>query len=204
MAEEEKKEEKAKEGAGKSGGGMLLVIISAVNLLVSAGTIGFLFIHFKNAQKPGIEDVAEHGDDHDGGNEEGKEPAEGGGGGHDGGHGEAKNAGGATSDERNFGKMIPLEEFTVNLATVGSVRPQFFRVKITLEVPNDDIEGEISQKMPKVRNAIIDLVNSKKPKDLATVEGRDHMKEEIKNALNAFLVTGKVSEVLFTNFALSS
>jgi flagellar FliL protein len=58
--------------------------------------------------------------------------------------------------------------------------------------------------MPQVRNAIIDLFNSKSPTDLANAEGRDYLKEEIRNALNGFMVTGKVKGVFFTNFALSS
>ena len=40
--------------------------------------------------------------------------------------------------------------------------------------------------------------------DLASAEGRDYLKEEIRNALNGFLVNGKVKGVFFTNFALTS
>ena len=77
-------------------------------------------------------------------------------------------------------------------------------MNISLEVPNEDAEGEVTSKMPQLRNAIIDLFNSKRPGDLATSDGRDYLKEEIRNALNSFLVTGKVKGVFFTNFALSS
>ncbi len=58
--------------------------------------------------------------------------------------------------------------------------------------------------MAQVRNTIIDLINSKKPSDLDTPEGREYLKDEIKNALNGFLNTGKVRGVFFTNFAVSS
>jgi flagellar protein FliL len=103
-----------------------------------------------------------------------------------------------------FGKMITLDQFTVNLSTPGSVNPKFARVNIAVEVPTDDTENELNQKMPQVRNTVIDLFNSKRPADLATPEGRDYLKDEIKKALNDFLVTGKVKGVFFTNFALSS
>jgi flagellar protein FliL len=100
--------------------------------------------------------------------------------------------------------MVTLEQFTVNLSTPGSVNPKFVRVNISLEVPTEDAEAEVTTKLPQVRNAIIDLFNSKRPADLATAEGRDYLKEEIRNALNGFLVNGKVRGVYFTNFALSS
>ena len=99
---------------------------------------------------------------------------------------------------------MTLDQFTVNLSTPGSASPKYVRVNISLEVSSEDAELEVNSKMPQVRNAVIDLFNSKRPGDLATAEGRDYLKEEIRNALNAFMVTGKVKGVFFTNFALTS
>lgn len=124
--------------------------------------------------------------------------AEGGGGG--GGHG----GGGAPAKKlTQYGKMLTLEQFTVNLASAGTVNPKFIRVNISLEVPSDEIEQELNQKMPRVRNVIIDLFNAKKASDVASPEGREFLKDEIRNSLNSFLVSGKVKGVFFTNFALS-
>jgi flagellar FliL protein len=99
--------------------------------------------------------------------------------------------------------MVTLDQFTVNLSTPGSVNPKFVRVNISLEVPTDDTEGEVTSKMPEVRNVIIDLFNSKRPADLANAEGREYLKEEIKNAINGFMVSGKIRGVYFTNFAMA-
>jgi flagellar FliL protein len=104
----------------------------------------------------------------------------------------------------DFGRMISLEQFTVNLSTSGTIQPKFARVNIAIEVPSEDAELEINQKMPRVRNTIIDLFNSKRPIDLQNTEGRNLLKEQILNALNSFLVTGKVKGVFFTSFAVSS
>ena len=100
--------------------------------------------------------------------------------------------------------MITLEQFTVNLITPGSVNPKYVRVNISLEVPNEDIENEVTSKMPQVRNVIIDLFNSKRSADLSTSDGRDFLKEEIRNSLNNFLVSGKIKGVYFTNFSLTN
>ena len=99
--------------------------------------------------------------------------------------------------------MVTLDQFTVNLTTPGSTTPKYVRVNISLEVPSDDVESELTQRMPQVRNAIIDLFNSKRPSDVVSEEGRQYLKEEIRGALNGFMVSGKVKGVFFTNFALS-
>jgi flagellar FliL protein len=188
-AAEEKTESTSPAASG--GGSKLGMLLTLVNLVATLGMIGILFVSLQREKRtPSVEDIAAHPADskkEEGG--EGKEGKEG---------KEAKKKSG------EFGKMVSLEQFTVNLSTPGSVNPKFVRVNIALEVPNDDTENEVTSKMPQVRNVIIDLFNSKRPADLATAEGRDYLKDEIKNALNGFMVTGKVRGVFFTNFALTS
>jgi flagellar basal body-associated protein FliL len=200
-AAEEKVESAGAPAAARVEGSKLVLILTGVNLLATIGMVAILFISFKKeSSNPSVDDIAAHGDDAHG------EKAAGGG------HGEAKKdehgnpipGGGGAAKPSHFGRMVTLEQFTVNLSTPGSVNPKFVRVNISLEVPTEDAEAEVNTKMPQVRNAIIDLFNSKRSTDLATAEGRDYLKEEIRNALNGFLVSGKVKGVYFTNFALSS
>jgi flagellar FliL protein len=203
---EEKNEAAAAAPVSASGGGnsKLTVILTIVNTVVSVAVIGLLFTSLQKEKKTQrIEDIVV---------EEG-ENAEGGGGGHGapapaGGHGAP--AGGHRGADAHgakklagFGKMVTLEQFTVNLTTPGSTTPKYVRVNISLEVPSDDVETELTQRMPQVRNAIIDLFNSKRPSDVVSEEGRQYLKEEIRSALNGFMVSGKVKGVFFTNFALS-
>ena len=181
------------------GGNKLVLLLTVVNVLVTSGIVAVLVMSFqKQKSATGIHDInasagSEHGADDKGG-----------GGGEHGGGGAHGGAGGKAKSGLVSGKMLTLEQFTVNLATVGTVNPKFARVNISVEVPNDDAEQEVTQKMPQVRNTIIDLFNSKKPADLASPEGRNFLKDEIKQSLNSFLKTGKVTGVFFTNFALSS
>lgn len=166
----------------------LVPLLTVVNLMATLGMITVLVISFqKDKKKPSIEDIAAHAP-----SEHGKE-------GEKGGHGaDGKDSAKSPAD---FGKMVNLDQFVVNLSTPGSVSPKFVKVNVSIEVPTTDSETEVASKMPQVRNTIIDLFNSKRPGDLATVEGRDYLKEEIKNALNGFMVSGKVKGVFFTNFA---
>jgi flagellar protein FliL len=172
------------------GGGRLGTILTAVNTVATLAMIGVLFVSFqKEKSKQSVEDIVAHvPEEKDATKKEGGKEGE---------AAEKKKSAG-------FGKMVTLERFTVNLSTPGSASPKYVQVNISLELPTDDSESEVNMKMPQVRNVIIDLFNSKRPADLATPEGRDYIKEEIRNALNGFLVTGKVKGVFFTNFALSS
>jgi flagellar basal body-associated protein FliL len=170
------------------------------------GMLALIFLSFKKeASHQSIEDIAAHPPGAEGGGGHGDKKAEGHGGGgeHGGGHGGGHGEGGEKKKSLEFGKMVTLEQFTVNLSTPGSVNPKFVRANLSLEVPSEDVETEVTSKMPQVRNTVIDLFNSKRPVDLATVDGREYLKEEIKNAVNIFLVKGKVKGVYFTNFALA-
>jgi flagellar FliL protein len=210
MSEEAKKPEPAAEsGSSSDKSGKLGMILSLLNLLLILGIGAVVFIQFqKDKHKESVGDIqAESADAGHGGGEHGG-AAE-----HGGGHGEEKPAeaahggggehGGAPAAKKGD-QVISLDQFTVNLSTSVGTPPRFARVVIALEVPNSDTAQEITQKMAPVRNAIIDLFNSKRPSDLQTGEGRNFLKEEIRNALNSFLITGKVKGVFFSNFAVSS
>jgi len=77
-------------------------------------------------------------------------------------------------------------------------------VVVAVELSSTDASNELTSKMAPARNAILDLFNSKRPADLQTGEGRNFLKEEIRNALNGILVTGKVKGVFFSAFEVSN
>jgi flagellar FliL protein len=191
--------------AGGGGGNKLVMILTLVNLIACIGIGAVLFIsHKKENSAPQVSDIQPSADGEHGGGENaakddghGAKKAEGG---HGGGHGEKGGKGDKSSaDSRSFA----LEQFTVNLATPGGTAQKFVRVNISLEVPTEEVEKEVQSKMPQVRNAIIDLFNSKRPNDLVSAEQREYLKEEIRNALNSFMTNGKVKGVYFTNFAVT-
>ena len=195
-----------------SGGGSKLgARLAGFNLLLTLGIGAVVFMQFqKDKHKEAVSDIqpeveSAHGEaakegEHGGGHgEPAKDAAHGEAakeGEHGGGHGEAASA--------SAQKVLTLEQFTVNLSTSVGTPPRFARVVVAVEVSSPEAAQEITQKMAPVRNAIIDLFNSKRPADLQTGEGRNFLKEEIRNALNSFLITGKVKGVFFSNFAVSS
>lgn len=199
MAAAEKKEEKSENTPGAAaggGGGKLSMILGVVQLLLTLGIGAVVFIQFQKSKHQ--ESVADlQIEDHGAGAEEA--PAKDA-------HGNPVKAEGGKSGglfSKKSSVVATLEQFTVNLATSPGMAPKFARVVIALDLPSDDTQQEVNQKMAQARNSIIDLFNSKRPADLQSGEGRNFLKEEIKNALNSFLVSGKVKAVFFSNFAIS-
>jgi len=204
MAKDEEKVEAPTAAVSAPSNGKLPAILAIANLLLTVGIGAIVFIQFKkDKNRELVSDIQVNGPAQaEGGHGEGK-PEE------HGEHGEAAKAEGGhggheTAAAKEAEKVISLEQFTVNLSTAVGAPPKFARVVIAVEVASSEASEELTQKMPQVRNAIIDLFNSKRPVDLQTGEGRNFLKEEIRNALNSFLVTGKVKGIFFSNFSVSS
>lgn len=167
------------------GGSKMPVILAVLNLLLTVGIGAVVYLQFQHDQKEQRISDIRVSDPSQPGNESEKAA-------------EAK----AVAVEKT--KVLSLDQFTVNLSTAVGAPPKFARVMIAIEVTNDDTSEELTQRMPQVRNSIIDLFNSKRPADLQTGEGRNFLKEEIRNTLNSFLVTGKVKSIFFSNFSVSN
>ncbi len=211
MSEEAKEIKKADAPAesGTDKTGKLGLVLAALNLVLVIGIGVVVFLQFqKEKHKESHSDIDAHSEAHgEAGDGHGAEKSEHGGAEksegseHGGGHGGGEHG---ASAAKKGDQLVTLEQFTVNLATSPGTPPRYARVIIALEVPSSETAQEITQKLAPVRNAIIDLFNSKRPADLQGGEGRNFLKEEIRNALNSFLITGKVKSVFFSNFAVSS
>lgn len=100
-------------------------------------------------------------------------------------------------DADNYiGKLIPLETFLVNLA--GSRGRQLAKVNIELEVEGERVEEEIDKRKPQIRDIIIILMSSKTYAQISSKEGKDFLRSEIRDTVNAFLTKGKIKSVFFT------
>lgn len=94
--------------------------------------------------------------------------------------------------------VVPLETFIVNLA--GSKGRRVAKVNIELEVSKAEVQKEIDQRQAQVRDIIIMILSSKTFEYVATKEGKNQLREEVKDTVNAFLSTGKIESVFFTEF----
>lgn len=100
------------------------------------------------------------------------------------------------------GILLPLNGFTANLAQDDGPR-RFIRLNAVLKFSLDSEEGEFRSRRPQIRDSIISILNSKRPSDLLKKEGKEYLKEEIKSAINSFLVDGKVMAVYYVGFQIN-
>lgn len=170
MAEEKAAAEAAPAAAAAPAGSkpIVLYVLVVVNMLVVSG-VGFMV--WKNSHKPTstVDQVIEGVKKDD--------------------HAEAEKT-------PEVGKVIPLETFIVNLA--GSKGRKVLKVNMELEVKGQDIIQEIDNRKAQIRDFIIIILSSKTYDEVSTKEGKDGLRNEIKDNVNSFLSKGKIVNVYFT------
>ncbi len=163
-------------GPGQSSGNkspILLIALAVVNMLVVAG-VGYMLYagKKKEAAEPKVEQVIK-------GEHEAQEKDR-------------------TEEKAFIGKVVPLETFIVNLS--GSKGRRIAKVNMELELEGSEVQGEIDKRKAQIRDIIIIILSSKTYDEVATREGKDGLKNEVKDTLNAFLTKGKILNVYFTEF----
>ena len=103
---------------------------------------------------------------------------------------------------------VALDAFTVNLVPENG--DQYLQLILSVEVEDPQVDGQLKQYMPKLRNDLTLLLSSKKASDLMSTEGKQALAAEIKEQINSVLDPGgkgknndwPVREVLFTSFII--
>lgn len=91
-----------------------------------------------------------------------------------------------------------LDEFTTNL---GSVR-NYFKGTVVLETTNKDMLSEFQAKNAEIRDAIIQILISKKPEDILDTTGQQELRNEIKDALAELLKTDEIKGIYFIDYMI--
>ena len=206
MAEEKAAAAAPESGGKESKGGKPIILYALVVLnMAVVGGVGFMVYAGRQKDKANAEIidkaangmVKEAGEHGEGGGGHGEAKA--------GEHGEAKAgehgeaAGGHDEESQEFiGKTIPMETFLVNLS--GNRGNKLLKVNMDLEVEGGKISEEIDKRKPQIRDIIIILLSSKTYAQLSTPEGKEFLREEIRDTVNSFLTSGKIKRVLFTEF----
>lgn len=94
--------------------------------------------------------------------------------------------------------VLPLETFIVNLRVKGS----FLKTTIQLEFSEPELPKTVEHETPKIRDAIIRVLTAKDAADILTVEGKEKLREEIKQSVNEALKSDDVTNVFLTEFII--
>ncbi len=107
-------------------------------------------------------------------------------------------SGGQKNPETAPTAIHKMEPFLVNLADLGQLR----YLKVTLHVETPQKGEEYEKRLPQLRDSVLTILSSKYFKDILTSEGKNALREEIKEKMNQLLVEMKVRNIYFTEFVI--
>ena len=102
--------------------------------------------------------------------------------------------------KQSLGPIYALDTFIVNLADKGGKR--YLRVSIDLELGNPDMQVEIVNRLPQVRDSILMILPSKRFDDISSVDGKVALRDEILATINGFLTQGQITKIYFKEFVV--
>ncbi len=93
--------------------------------------------------------------------------------------------------------FVDLPDVLVNLASAGSDRTQYLKVKIVLELPDPLLVAQIQPLMPRVMDAFQTYLRELRATDLDGSAGLYRLKEELTRRVNVAVAPNKITAVLF-------
>jgi flagellar protein FliL len=93
--------------------------------------------------------------------------------------------------------FLDLPDTLVNLATTGGDRPQYLKVKIVLELPDQMMVQQVQPVMPRVMDSFQTYLRELRPTDLDGSAGLYRLKEELTRRVNYAIAPNRVNAVLF-------
>lgn len=97
-------------------------------------------------------------------------------------------------------EIVTLEPFVVNLA--DPLGRRFLRMTLDVEVLNRAAIADVQRNNSRIRDAVILLLAGKSFADLASMEGKITLKNQIVERLNQIVGGGRVTNVYFTEFVV--
>jgi flagellar FliL protein len=93
--------------------------------------------------------------------------------------------------------FLDLPDTLVNLANTGGDRPQYLKVKIVLELPDQAMVQQVQPVMPRVMDSFQTYLRELRPTDLDGSAGLYRLKEELTRRVNYAIAPNRVNAVLF-------
>ncbi len=99
-----------------------------------------------------------------------------------------------------IGEIWLLGAMIVNLMDGNGER--YLKAVIQVEASSPECIAELNILKPKIIDNILDLLSSKKYRDIVGFEGKQQLREEISMRLNNYLSKGRIRYVYFTEFVI--
>jgi flagellar protein FliL len=93
--------------------------------------------------------------------------------------------------------FVDMPDVLVNLSSSGSERTQYLKVKIALELPDEQVQAQIQPVMPRLLDTFQTYLRQLRPTDLDGSAGLYRLKEELTRRVDAAIAPSKINAVLF-------
>ena len=93
--------------------------------------------------------------------------------------------------------FVDMPDVLVNLSSSGTERTQYLKVKIALELPDDQVQAQIQPVMPRILDTFQTYLRELRPTDLDGSAGLYRLKEELTRRVDAAIAPNKINAVLF-------
>lgn len=99
-----------------------------------------------------------------------------------------------------LGPLFSLDTFIVNLA--DPQRNRYLRITMDLELAASSDAEELNERLPQIRDRILMILPSKRFEEIASMEGKTALRDEIIGKLNGLFPTEVISNIFFTEFVV--
>ena len=94
--------------------------------------------------------------------------------------------------------FLDLPDVLVNLSSTGAGdRTQYLKVKVVLELPDQQLSAQIQPVMPRIMDTFQTYLRELRPTDLDGSAGLYRLKEELTRRVNAAIAPAQINAVLF-------
>lgn len=95
-----------------------------------------------------------------------------------------------------------LPDIVVNMQTADG-RPTFLKLKLTLELPDDDAVDELEPNMPRLQDMFQTFLRELRPEDLSGSQGSYQLRMEILRRVNMVIAPSKANAVLIEEMLIN-
>jgi len=99
-----------------------------------------------------------------------------------------------------LGPIFPLDTFIVNLADKGGKR--YLRITIDLELDSEELESEVTKRLPQVRDSILTILPTKRFEDISSAKGKTALRDQMLERINGMLAWGQITNIYFKEFVV--
>lgn len=191
-SEDEVPEGEEGEGGGKKKPPMMIIIIAAVVLVLALGGGGAAFFLLKPKPEAGHE--ADKKGEHGKKKEEKKGEKKG--------EGKEEKPLIAVKEGPEGVLFATLPNIVVNMQTPDG-RPTFLKLKLTLEVPDEETAEALEPAMPRLQDMFQTFLRELRPEDLQGSQGSYQLRTEILRRVNLVIAPSKVNAVLIEEMLIN-